>query len=74
MPTADGVPGSGAPLWRSQSPYPSFGAAGVQATNALVQFRQAFSALVAGWPVDGVSRVLATNPNQPTWLPRVVCL
>jgi hypothetical protein len=73
VPTLDGVPASSAPLWRAQSPYPLFGSAGgVASTNALVRFRQAFSAFVAGWAVDGLTRVLSTNRNQPTWVPRVI--
>ena len=72
VPSKNGEPG-GAPVWGAESPFPS-DAAGRKATQALVALRRVVSGYLSGWPVDGLLRVMRTNWQQPTRIPRVVDL
>lgn len=73
VPSADGKSG-GAPVWDGESPFDGSTKEGKAATAALVALRKGLSRFLDGWPADGMLRVLRTNWEQPTHIPRVIDL
>lgn len=73
VPSTDGTRGGPAD-WTAQSPFGNATQAGKAATSALVALRKGVSSFLSSWPVDGITRVLTTNDESPTRLPRVVDL